>query len=76
MDWQADAIAYDFNRKQVLVACERWFEDWLLTNGYEVRKVRVLTALIFLNIAALHHHPYGLLLYALGKDMLCKSLES
>jgi hypothetical protein len=32
--------------------------------------VRTLTALIYLNIAALHHDPYSHLLYALGKDML------
>lgn len=70
VDWRTDEIAYDFDRKQRLVACERLFHDWLLANGYDVRKVQVLTALIFLNIAALHHHPYSLLLYALGKDML------
>jgi NDP-sugar pyrophosphorylase family protein len=76
VDWRTDQIAYDFHRKQKLVECERLFDGWLLANGYDVRKVQVLTALIFLNIAALHHHPYGLLLYALGKDMLFKSSES
>lgn len=64
------AIRYDFHRKQMLVACERHFDLWLAQQGYSVRKVRVLTALIYLNIAALHHDPYSHLLYALGKDML------
>jgi hypothetical protein len=36
----------------------------------------VLTALIYLNIAALHHHPYSLLLFALGKSMLKSEMES
>jgi hypothetical protein len=31
--------------------------------------------LIYLNIAALHHNPYSLLLFALGKAMLKKELE-
>ncbi len=75
VDWQADAIDFDFHRKQVLVACEREFETWLGASGFDVRKVRTLTALIYLNIAALHHAPYGLLLYALGKDMLADALE-
>jgi hypothetical protein len=75
VDWRADAIDYDFHRKQILVECERHFGSWLENNGYDRKKVSVLTALIYLNIAALHHHPYSLLLYALGKNMLSKELE-
>lgn len=74
VNWQTDSIDFDFHRKQVLVACEREFETWLKSSGFDVRKVRTLTALIYMNIAALHHAPYGLLLYALGKDMLSDAL--
>jgi choline kinase len=72
----AGAIRYDFHRKQMLVACERYFDQWLVQHGYSVRKVHLLTALIYLNIAALHHAPYSHLLYALGKDMLHSVLRS
>jgi hypothetical protein len=48
----------------------------LVEQGYEVRKVRILTALIYLNIAALHHNPYCQLLYALGKSMLFAELRA
>jgi hypothetical protein len=75
VDWHADSVAYDFHRKQVLVACERRFSCWLQDSGYDVAKVWTLTALIYLNIAALHHAPYSLLLYALGKDMLATALD-
>ncbi len=75
VQWQDDAIAYDFHRKQMLVACEQAFEAWLREQGFDAHRVRLITALIFLNIAALHHHPYSLLLYALGKDMLADALE-
>lgn len=74
--WADDEIRFDFHRKQVLVECERHFGSWLEANGYDRKKVWVLTALVYLNIAALHHHPYSLLLYALGKSMLSKELES
>ena len=37
--------------------------------------IRILTALIYLNIAALHHYPYSLLLLALGKSMLSTELD-
>jgi hypothetical protein len=76
VDWQSDAISYDFHRKQILVDCERHFASWLEFNGYDLKKVRLLTALIYLNIAPLHHHPYSLLLYSLGKVMLNEQLET
>ena len=75
VSWQPDSISFDFLRKQVLVDCERHFAKWLSNEGFDAKKVRTLTALIFLNIAALHHHPYSLLLYGLGKSMLKNELE-
>ena len=74
--WETDSIRYDFHRKQSLVECERQFELWLSSNGYDANKTRVLTSLIYLNIAALHHYPYSLLLFALGKYMLLKETAS
>jgi len=73
--WQAKNINFDFQRKHSLVVCENYFYNWLIQNGYDLKKVRLLTAIIFLNIAALHHYPYGLLLFALGKQMLQEELE-
>lgn len=75
VEWNQMAISYDFLRKQILVECERYFLEWLPLNGYDCRKVLVLTALVYLNIAALHHYPYSLLLYSLGKKMLHEVLE-
>ena len=53
------------------------FEQFLL-NGvlkhYDVKKIRILTALIYLNIAPLHHVPYNNLLFALKKLMLKREL--
>lgn len=76
VEWRTEEIVYDFHRKQILVECERHFAQWLEAEGYDKKKVWVLTALIYLNIAALHHSPYSLLLFALGKAMLKKELES
>ncbi len=68
--WSETRIDFDLNRRQILIECERKMGQWLDANGYDKRKVWTLTALIYLNIAALHHHPYSLLLYGLGKSML------
>ena len=75
VEWSAGKIVYDFHRKQILVECERYFERWLEIEGYDKKKVRVLTALIYLNVAALHHYPYSLFLYGLGKDMLAQEMK-
>ena len=74
--WQTESIQYDFCRKQILVECEQYFASWLESNSFDRKKVWVLTALIFLNISPLHHHPYSLLLYSLGKSMLKSELEA
>lgn len=73
--WEGDEITYDFNRKQILVECENYYYKWLAENGYDVNKVKTMTAIIYLNIAALHHYPYSLVLMALGKEMLQKCLD-
>lgn len=76
VEWNKDEIRFDLLRRHVLVECERRYESWLREHRYDVRKVRVLTALVYLNIAALHHYPYCLLLYTLGKQMLRNNLET
>ena len=70
-----NVINYSFERKPILISCEEYFYKWLEDNHYDVKKVRILTALIYLNIAALHHYPYCHLLYNLGKTMLYENLN-
>ena len=68
--WKDREIEFELQRKQNLVECEQRLNLWIQENSYNLKKVRILTALIYLNIAALHHYPYSLLLYGLGKKML------
>jgi choline kinase/aminoglycoside phosphotransferase (APT) family kinase protein len=75
VDWRSTEITYDFHRKQILVDCEQRLGQWLAAKSYDFKKVRMLTALIYLNIAALHHHPYSLLLFALGKTILANEIK-
>jgi choline kinase/thiamine kinase-like enzyme len=57
-------------RPSELVDGEQAYIEWMIENGIDVQKVRVLTALIFLNIAALHEFPYSKYLFYLGKHLL------
>ena len=75
VSWKEGEIKFDIQRKQSLAECEKRLNAWMQENGYDSKKVKVLTALIYLNIAALHHYPYSLLLYGLGKKMLKEELS-
>ena len=70
VDKNGNNIKYEFMRKNSIVECEKIFKNWIIRNGYDYKKVQILTALIYLNIAALHHYPYSTLLFYLGKNML------
>lgn len=74
IEWKNNEILFKLNRKQILEKCEIRFNQWCIKNNFPLKKIRILTGLIYLNIAALHHYPYSLLLYALGKSMLKKEL--
>ena len=75
IQWKGNKIVYDLKRKKILKKCEDQFKIWCKKSKFSYKKVRILTALIYLNIAALHHYPYSLFLYAIGKFMLKKELD-
>ena len=68
-------VSLDILRNHKLVECEKIFKDFVQNAGYDLYKVELLTALIYLNIAALHHYPYSEFLFYLGKYQLFNLLE-
>lgn len=69
-------VTFDIHRSQKLVECEEFFwgyiQNKLIVN---VKNVKILTALIYLNIACLHEKPYGTFLWYFGKYNLWKILN-
>jgi NDP-sugar pyrophosphorylase family protein len=72
---KGNIITYDFLVKSNLLEFKEEFSRFIEDNGYDIEKVRLLSALIYLNIAPLHHTPYNMLLYYLGKLMTYEILE-
>ncbi len=72
---EVDTVEFDLLRSQRLVRCEQVLRRFAEQEGYDLGKIQVLTSLIFLNIAALHHYPYSLLLFYLGKSWLFELLS-
>lgn len=69
-------IRVELMRPSMLVDCQNSLHEFLRERGYDVKKVRVLTAIIWLNMAPLHHHPFNLFLYYFGKLHLCRALKA
>ena len=68
-------VNFELMRKQTLIDCEEWLGTYIEKNDYDLNKVKILTALIYLNIACLHHTPYAEMLFYLGKYMLNNLLK-
>lgn len=68
--WNKNELNYSINKNKFQSDCERVLFDWLKKEKLDIKKVNIITALIFLNIASLHHYPYCLLLYGLGIEKL------
>ena len=73
--WEKKEIKIKIKRKKILRDCENIFNKWCKQNNFSINKIRILTALIFINISPLHHYPYSLFLFSLGKQMLNKYLS-
>lgn len=50
------------------------FQRWVENRGLNLQKVSVLTSLIWLNMAPLHHHPFDIFLFNYGKYNLFRSI--
>jgi NDP-sugar pyrophosphorylase family protein len=67
-------IKYHFEITKELEYMKYCFENWVLEKGYDLRKVRVLTALVYLNMSPLHTKPFDELLFNHAKKMLALTL--
>jgi NDP-sugar pyrophosphorylase family protein len=68
-------IRINFFQSQENKDCQKILFNYIKQLNYSVKKVKILTSLIFLNISGLHHYPYSFFLYYLGKKLLHDSLK-
>jgi hypothetical protein len=55
--------------------CRDVLYKFIVDNGYDLKKVNVLTAIIWLNMSALHEYPFNKFLFNFGKYNLCQTLK-
>jgi thiamine kinase-like enzyme len=69
------SIVVNIHRLQSLVECEQILFHWLKQNDFDIKKVKILRAIIWLNMSPLHHHPFDNFLYYFGKYNLYQALK-
>jgi len=58
-----------------LKECEEILHSFIIKNGLDLKKVKVLTAIIWINMAPLHEYPFNNFLFNFGKYNLYKNLK-
>jgi len=71
---EGDRVSIDFYSKYSITSCKPIYEKFLLSKGYSMNKVKLMHALIHLNMSPLHHAPFDELLFYLGKLELYQCL--
>jgi len=69
-------VKCDIMRKHSLVQSKEELFRFLNENKYDSRKVELLTAIIWLNMAPLHEHPLDIFLYYFGRLNLWYALKN
>ena len=69
-----NVIFFDFAQRFQTDDYLHILSDYVKEKGYDLIKVRILVALIYLNMSPLHHYPFDKILYSLGRDMLHKEI--
>lgn len=59
-----------------MMSCKKILKNFVIDNGYDYKKVQVLTALIWINMAPLHEYPFNVFLFNFGKLNLFKELKN
>lgn len=67
-------IFFDFAQRFQTDNYLRILSDYIEEHGYDLARVRLLVALIYLNMSPLHHYPFDKMLYSLGRELLHEEL--
>ena len=68
--YSGEEASFEHERSPSLERFEKFYENWLVSNNFNLNKVKTLTALIFLNMAPLHEKEFGDLCFFKSKLML------
>lgn len=68
-------VELDFSTTYKINSARKIFEEFVSKNNYDFNKIKLITAIIFLNMSPLHNEPFNHSLHHLGKLELKKILD-
>ena len=63
-------VNYTFNLPNSLKQFKPEYEKWIIKNGYNLDKIKLITSLIFLNMSPLHDEKFGKILWFKSIELL------
>ncbi len=72
---KGNSVTCSIDRKPHLVECEKTFDEFIISKGNDLNKIKILRAIIWLNMSPLHHYPFNIFLFYFGKYNLYKALN-
>jgi len=72
---ESDGVVLIHKPMEKMSTMREQFESLAADAGYDFQKIRLITALIFLNMSPMHHQPFSHFIYYLGKLQLSSSIE-
>ena len=64
------SVNYTYPISKNLIKFKNVYESWIIENGYDLNKVRLITGLIYLNMSPLHDGKFGKMLWFKSIEML------
>jgi len=64
------SVKYSYEIPTTLVKFKSIYEKWIISNGFDLNKVKKITALIYLNMSPLHDGKFGKMLWFKSIEML------
>lgn len=68
-------IYFDFAQRYHYKHFIKIFQNFILSRNLNIKKIRIIVGLIYLNMSPLHHAPFDKMLFQLGKLTLEKELN-
>ena len=73
--YDKEKIVVEIFRKNNLVECENLYYKWLENYNFDIKRIKLLRAIIWINMSPLHHKPFDEFLYYFGKLNLFQALK-
>lgn len=64
------SVNFSFSVSDNLTRFKNYYENWIIEKGYDLNKVKLITALIFLNMSPLHDEKFSKMLWFKSTEML------